>query len=47
MNKPKHSQENFTTNHKGEKSVAVDANKGRKMADKSGQHPDVIQTKGE
>lgn len=47
MSKPKHSQENYTPDHPGEKSVAIDANKGKKMADKSGKHPDVIQTKGE
>lgn len=47
MSKPKRGQENFTPDHLGEKSVAVDANKGRKMADKTGRQPNVIQTKGE
>lgn len=47
MSNPKHSQENYTTNHLGEKQVAVDANKGKKMATKTGKTPDVIQTKGE
>lgn len=47
MSNPKRSQENYTPDHLGEKSVAVDANKGQKMADKSGKHPDIIQTKGE
>ncbi|RST73011.1 acid-soluble spore protein N [Siminovitchia acidinfaciens] len=47
MGNPKRGQENFTPDHLGEKSVAVDANKGKKMADKTGQQPIVIQTKGE
>ncbi|MCJ8006387.1 acid-soluble spore protein N [Lederbergia wuyishanensis] len=47
MSNPKRGQENFTPDHLGEKQVAVDANKGKKMADKSGQHPHIIQTKGE
>ncbi|MBS4217628.1 MULTISPECIES: acid-soluble spore protein N [Bacillaceae] len=47
MSKPKRGPENFTPDHLGEQQVAVDANKGKKMADKSGQHPQYIQTKGE
>ncbi|MBS4199084.1 acid-soluble spore protein N [Bacillus sp. FJAT-49732] len=47
MSNPKRSQVNYTPDNLGEKSVAVDANKGKKMADKSGQHPHIIQTKGE
>lgn len=47
MGNPKRSQENFTPDHLGEKYVAVDANKGKKMADKTGRQPSLIQTKGE
>lgn len=47
MSKLKHSQQNFTPDHLGEKSVAIDANKGKKMANKTNKSPDVIQTKGE
>lgn len=37
----------FTPNHIGTQSRAFGGNKGKKMQDQSGQHPDVIQTKGE
>lgn len=47
MGNPKRSQQNFTPDHLGEKSVVIDANKGKKMADKTGREPQVIQTKGE
>lgn len=47
MNKQNRNQQNFTPDHPGEKSVAVDANKGKQMADKTGKQPDVIQTKGQ
>ncbi|MFD1706643.1 acid-soluble spore protein N [Siminovitchia sediminis] len=47
MGNPKRSQENFQPDHLGEKPVAADANKGKKMADKTGRKPHVIQTKGE
>lgn len=47
MSKPKRGQENFTPDHLGEKENASKSNKGEQMADKTRQHPDVIQTKGE
>ncbi|HEY4553026.1 MAG TPA: acid-soluble spore protein N [Bacillaceae bacterium] len=47
MSNPKSNQKDYSPDHLGEKPVAVDANKGKKMADKSGHHPQVIQTKGE
>ncbi|MBS4176908.1 acid-soluble spore protein N [Lederbergia citrea] len=47
MSNPKRHPINFTPDHLGEQSVVKDANKGKQMADKSGQHPQVIQTKGE
>jgi len=46
-NQKKHSQQNYTPDHLGEKNGPSESNKGRKMADKTGQQPDVIQTKGE
>ena len=47
MTKPKHSQQNFTPDHLGEKSETPGGNKAKKMADKTGREPQVIQTKGE
>ena len=40
-------QSHFTPNHIGTKSRGFCGNKGKKMQDKSGQQPQVIQTKGE
>ena len=47
MSNPKRDQQRYSPEHLGMKPVAVDANKGKKMADKTGRAPDVIQTKGE
>lgn len=47
MKNQSRNQQPFTPNNPGGKPVAIDANKGKKMADKTGRHPDVIQTKGE
>lgn len=44
MTKPKHSQQNFTPDHLGEKSETPGGNKAKKMADKTGREPQVIQT---
>lgn len=41
------SSNHFAPNHIGTQSRAFGGNKGKKMQDQSGQHPDVIQTKGE
>ncbi|MBS4207417.1 acid-soluble spore protein N [Bacillus sp. FJAT-50079] len=47
MSNPKKSQQNFTPDHLGEKEYASKSNNGKKMADKTGREPIVIQTKGE
>lgn len=41
------SQNHFAPNHIGTKPRGFGGNKGKKMQDQSGQHPEVIQTKGE
>ena len=41
--KPSH----YNPNHTGTQPRGFGGNKGRKMQDKSGKQPDVIQTKGE
>jgi small acid-soluble spore protein N (minor) len=40
-------QSHFNPNHIGTKSRGYGGNKGKKMQDKSGHHPQVMQTKGE
>ncbi|MFK2824608.1 acid-soluble spore protein N [Bacillus sp. B190/17] len=47
MSKPKTGRNQFASNHAGSPPTAFDANKGKQMQDKSGKHPQVIQTKGE
>lgn len=47
MGNPKKNSEHFAPNHIGTQSRAFGGNKGKKMQDKSGNHPQVIQTKGE
>jgi small acid-soluble spore protein N (minor) len=40
-------QSHFTPNHIGTKSRGFGGNKGKKMQNKSNEHPQVMQTKGE
>ncbi|MTH51845.1 acid-soluble spore protein N [Bacillus mangrovi] len=40
-------QSQFNPDHIGTKSRSFGGNKGKQMQDKSNQHPQVIQTKGE
>lgn len=47
MSNPKKDSKHFAPNHIGTKSRAAGGNKGKKMQDQSGQHAQVIQTKGE
>jgi small acid-soluble spore protein N (minor) len=47
MGNPKRNPKPFVPNHIGTQSRAAGGNKGKKMQDTSGKHPDVIQTKGE
>ncbi|MDF2040121.1 acid-soluble spore protein N [Bacillus sp. CMF12] len=47
MSNPKRHPNHFNPNHIGTQSRGFGGNKGKKMQDKSGQHPQVIQTKGE
>ncbi len=47
MGNPKKNSKSFVPNHIGTQSRDAGNNKGRQMADKSGHHPQVIQTKGE
>jgi small acid-soluble spore protein N (minor) len=47
MSNPKGSRKHFVPNHLGTQPQAAGGNKGKQMQDKSGQHPQVIQTKGE
>ncbi len=47
MGNPKKNAKSFVPNHIGTQSRAARANNGKQMQDKSGQHPQVIQTKGE
>ncbi|WP_374722258.1 acid-soluble spore protein N [Peribacillus tepidiphilus] len=47
MGNPKKDSKHFTPSHIGTKSRAAGGNKGNQMQDQSGDHPDVIQTKGE
>lgn len=47
MGNPKKDSKHFVPNHIGTQSRAAGNNKGKQMSDKSGQHAQVIQTKGE
>ncbi|MFS8650646.1 MAG: acid-soluble spore protein N [Caldibacillus sp.] len=47
MSNPKRFPQGFTPDKVGTQSRDVHSNKGRKMADRTGKYPDVIQTKGE
>lgn len=47
MSNPKSNQQPFVPQHIGTKPRAAGGNKGKQMQDQSGQHPQVIQTKGE
>ena len=47
MGNPKKNSRSFVPNHIGTQSRSAGGNKGKKMQDTSGKHPDVIQTKGE
>ncbi|KKB34800.1 acid-soluble spore protein N [Bacillus thermotolerans] len=47
MSKPKQSRNHYASNHTGSPPTNFEGNKGKKMQDKSGQHAQVIQTKGE
>ncbi|MBZ5752258.1 MULTISPECIES: acid-soluble spore protein N [Metabacillus] len=47
MTNANNKQNYFNPNHIGTKSRGFGGNKGKKMQDKSGQQPQVIQTKGE
>lgn len=47
MGNPKSFQKRFSEDHLGTKSRVSHRNNGKQMADKSGQQPQVIQTKGE
>ncbi|WP_315906793.1 acid-soluble spore protein N [Priestia koreensis] len=47
MGNPKRNPKDFVPNHIGTQSRAAGGNKGKQMQDKSGQQPQVIQTKGE
>ncbi|WP_243291815.1 acid-soluble spore protein N [Bacillus sp. FJAT-47783] len=40
-------QSHFNPNHQGTKPRGFSGNKGKQMADKTNQHAQVIQTKGE
>jgi small acid-soluble spore protein N (minor) len=47
MSNPKHSQQGYSTDELGNKSLRYGGNKGKKYQDTSGKHAQVIQTKGE
>ncbi|MDQ0269607.1 acid-soluble spore protein N [Cytobacillus purgationiresistens] len=47
MGNPKKNSKDFAPNHLGTQSRGFGGNKGKQMQDKSGQQPQVIQTKGE
>lgn len=47
MGNPKKDSKHFVPDHIGTKSRSFGGNKGKKMQDTSGEHPQVIQTKGE
>lgn len=47
MSNPKRNPKQFVPNHLGTQSREAGNNKGKKMQDKTGRQPQVIQTKGE
>jgi small acid-soluble spore protein N (minor) len=47
MGNPKKDSKHFRPSHLGTQPIAAGGNNGKKMQDKSGKHPQVIQTKGE
>ena len=47
MGNPKKDSKHFVPSHIGTKSRSVGGNKGKQMQDQSGQHAQVMQTKGE
>ncbi|MGP7815889.1 acid-soluble spore protein N [Niallia sp. 01092] len=47
MGNPKKDSKHFVPSHIGTQPKEFGGNKGKQMQDKSGQHPQVIQTKGE
>ncbi|MDP4172010.1 MAG: acid-soluble spore protein N [Bacillota bacterium] len=47
MSNPKKNSKPFVPNQIGTQPHAAGGNKGKQMQDKSGKHPQVIQTKGE
>ncbi|MBN6886689.1 small acid-soluble spore protein N (minor) [Cytobacillus horneckiae] len=47
MGNPKRNSKDFVPNHIGTQSRGFGGNKGKQMQDKTGQQPQVIQTKGE
>jgi small acid-soluble spore protein N (minor) len=47
MSNPRGNPKYFNPNHLGTQPRAAGGNKGKKMQDQSGQHAQVIQTKGE
>jgi small acid-soluble spore protein N (minor) len=47
MSNPKRNPKPFVPSHLGTQPRSAGGNKGKKMQDKSGQHAQVMQTKGE
>ena len=47
MSNPKKDHKHFSPSHLGTQPRGFSGNKGKQMNDKSGQHAQVIQTKGE
>ncbi|QQZ11256.1 acid-soluble spore protein N [Heyndrickxia vini] len=47
MSNPKKKSKYYVPNHIGTQSRSFGGNKGKQMQDKSGQHAQVMQTKGE
>jgi small acid-soluble spore protein N (minor) len=47
MGNPKKNSKQFRPNHLGTQSRSAGGNKGKQMQDQSGQHPVIMQTKGE
>ena len=47
MSNPKRNSEQFRPDHLGTQPRKAKANKGKKMATKTNEQPDIIQTKGE
>ncbi|MGE8205813.1 acid-soluble spore protein N [Heyndrickxia sp. NPDC080065] len=47
MSKPKRNSKDFVPNHIGMQPRSFGGNKGKQMQNKSGEHAQVMQTKGE